>query len=339
MSVKPIIKIAFQNGLDFDTFKKEVFDVDSLDDLYDFEESDRPDFIVFGPYGNNIPPEGNYTRIGYYCENIIPDLDICDWAFGMPDEGEINHPRYKRIQWHGVTPEQLTKPSNYDADAIFAQKTNFCNFLYSHKVPYREEFFRQLSKYKKVDAPGKSMNNMPGIDTLYKGNFWERKRRFLSFYKFTIAFENDTYPGYQTEKLHDAMRSNSIPLYFGDPLVGQIFNTDSFLDSADFTVGKSNIANWLQTNSQTNFVDIRPGTYHGIQHRFARKAKAIGRDLKMQIQYRNINVSALIERVVELDRDDKKYIEMLKQPWLINNTPPENASNKKRWQEIFDKTL
>jgi len=64
---KPLIKLRFQNGLTFKTFKKEVFDVAGLHNDYIFEESPSPDFIIFGPYGNDIPPKGNYIRIGYFC--------------------------------------------------------------------------------------------------------------------------------------------------------------------------------------------------------------------------------------------------------------------------------
>jgi len=41
------------------------------------------------------------------------------------------------------------------------------------------------------------MNNMPSVDSIYKGDKWEVKHQFLSPYKFTIAFENYVYPGYQ----------------------------------------------------------------------------------------------------------------------------------------------
>ena len=202
--------------------------------MYQFEESAEPDFIIFGPYGNDIPPKGNYTRIGYFCENIKPDLSICEWAFGVPRGEDVKHPNYKRIQWHGVDPHLLIKKPGDDPEKILASKTKFCNFLYGHQVPYREAFFTQLSKYKKVDAPGLSMNNMPGIDMLYKGGKWEAKRQFLSPYKFTIAFENDIFPGYQTEKLYDAMLAGSIPIYCGDPYIGEIFNTKSFINAAEY---------------------------------------------------------------------------------------------------------
>lgn len=314
--------------------------LNELTDEFDFIESPDPDFIVFGPYGNDLPSQGNYVRIGYFCENIEPDLSICEWAFGIPREQEINNPRYRRIQWHGLDTNRLIKPDNYNATEIAGKKKHFCNFLYSHPVPYREEFFRQLSKYKKVDAPGRSMNNMESIDSLDKGDIWQRKRQFLSSYKFTIAFENYVYPGYQTEKLYDAMQADNVPVYCGDPFIGDIFNTASFVNTPDYIkTNNSPFVNWLQHKSQPNFKDILPSYHKGPKYRVRRKLKAIGRSLKMRYQFQKLDFSPLIDRIIELDKDDDKYIGVLQQPWFINNKPPVNASLKNHWINIFNNSI
>src|SRR3569833_686367 len=251
--MKKTVKLKFQNGLNYTYGLIEI--LNELVDDFDFIDRDKPDFIIFGPYGNDIPPPGDYVRIGYFCENIIPDLGSCEWAFGIPPAELVNDNKYRRIQWHNLNPNDLVK-ENWDAEEIMHSKTRFCNFLYSHPVPYREEFFRQLSKYKKVDAPGKSMNNMQPIDNTYKGSFWEIKRQFLSPYKFTIAFENYVYPGYQTEKLYDAMLCKSIPVYCGDPNVDEVFNTASFLSAGDYVnINNSGLVQWLEEKTQPNFPD------------------------------------------------------------------------------------
>ncbi len=332
------IKVRFENGLTFEGFKKEVFDIEGLTAIYKFEESADPDFIIFGPYGIDIPPAGNYSRIGYFCENIHPDLSICDWAFGVIPEDKVNNPAYKRIHWHGLDPQKLVKPANYDAADVLRKKSHFCNFLYSHPVAYREEFFRQLSRYKKVDAPGKSMNNMQSIDKAYKGNVWERKRQFLSGYKFTIAFENYVYPGYQTEKLYDAMQADSIPIYCGNPFINSVFNTASFINSADYAKATdSAMIRWLEKHSLLDFKDILPTYHKDPVSRVKRKLKAIGMQLKMQYQFQKLDFTPLIDRIIELDQDDDKYVSLLQQPWFFNNTPPADVSLKDHWIKIFSK--
>lgn len=334
---KRVINIRFQNGLTFQSFKRDVFDIEGLSTLYDFIESDDPDFIVFGPYGNDIPSKGNYTRIGYYCENIKPDMGVCDWAFGVPHESQVNNKHYKRILWHGIDPAMFIKSNTYNAEEIYNSKQQFCNFIYTNKVPYREKFFKALSSYKKISAPGLSMNNMTSIDKLYKGSVWERKRQFLSNYKFTIAFENYVYPGYQTEKLYDAMMANSIPIYMGDPFISDVFNTASFINANDYAKVKNKLLyNWLETVSQPDFDDIRPSYYKAPLHRLKRKFKAWGRTAKMYIRFKNINFKPLIEHITALDNNKAQYIKMLQQPWLINNKPPQNTSLKERWIEIFE---
>jgi hypothetical protein len=333
--VKKSVRIAFKNGITYQIAIKEI--LNELVNEYDFLESDHPDFILFGPYGNDIPAPGKYTRIGYFCENIIPDFSICEWAFGIPLEEEINRPNYKRIQWHGFDPEGLIKNlHDNEIDRVFNSHTKFCNFIYSNPVQYRQDFFQQLSKYKHVDAPGKSMNNMPSIDTKYQGDVWQRKRQFLSEYKFTIAFENYSYPGYQTEKLYDAMQAGSVPIYCGDPAIGDIFNTDSFLNAPDYVnMNISAPIRFLEKISQADFKDIRPQFLNSPADRIKRKFKSIGRKLKMRIQFNKLDFSDLIDRIIELDKNPALYKQYLRTPWLKNNKPSELYSTAPRWREIF----
>lgn len=334
---KRLIKLRFQNGLTFESFKKDVFDIDGLSALYDFVETAEPDFIIFGPYGNDIPPKGNYIRIGYFCENIKPDFSVCEWAFGIPREQDIKNPCYKRIQWHGLQPQCLIKPPGYDAEKIIASKTKFCNFLYSHRVPYREAFFTQLSKYKKVDAPGKSMNNMPNIDSLYTGDKWAVKKQFISPYKFTIAFENDIFPGYQTEKLYDAMLAQSIPIYCGDPFIGTVFNTKSFINVSEYLPQKNSLlGNKLEQLGQMDFDDIRPAYLKSRKSRVKRKLKAWMRGFKTNLRFTGMDFSPVIEQIIALDTNPELYMQYVNQPWFNNNTIPLNLSNQKRWVEIFN---
>lgn len=332
---KKKIKIKFQNGLLFESGIADILRELLAD--FEFENSEHPDFIIFGPYGNDLPPPGDYVRIGYYCENIKPDMSLCEWAFGVPREEDVMHPHYKRIQWHGLNPQILVKPADYDAGKISASKTKFCNFLYSHKVPYREAFFARLSKYKKVDAPGKSMNNMPSVDSLYAGDKWLIKRQFLSEYKFTIAFENDVFPGYQTEKLYDAMQANSIPIYCGDPFIGDIFNTRSFINVNEYLPRRNaGLINRLEKWGQMDFEDIRPQYLYGPKYRVKRKVKSLIRTSRAKIQCAEKDFDRVIDQIIALDSDPKLYQQYLEQPWFTNNAVPESSLSTKRWTEIFN---
>ena len=117
---------------------------------------------------------------------------------------------------------------------VLKAKTRFCAFLYGNPFFYREAFFRALSRYKPVDAPGRSMNNMPGIDPVPGQIDWKVKVEFLRAYKFVIAFENSSAPGYNTEKLTHAIEADAMPIYWGDPEIGRSFNTGRFINGHDY---------------------------------------------------------------------------------------------------------
>src|SRR5262249_24450240 len=112
---------------------------------------------------------------------------------------------------------------------------------------------------KPIDSAGKVFNNVGGRI----GRTVAEKLNFIRPYKFTIAFENESHPGYTTEKIYEPMLVNSLPIYWGDPLVHRDFNPASFLSFYDY----------------------------GDQ-------------------------DALIDRVIEVDRNDELYLNYLQQPWL-----------------------
>ena len=56
------------------------------------------------------------------------------------------------------------------------------------------------------------------------------KIAFMSQFEFGIAFENSSYPGYTTDKLLDAFEAGTVPIYWGDPLVGHDFHERAFVN-------------------------------------------------------------------------------------------------------------
>jgi hypothetical protein len=78
-----------------------------------------------------------------------------------------------------------------------------------------------------VDAGGRVLNNI--------GYLVDDKLKFQSKYKFSIAFENSEHPGYTTEKLVHPKLVDSIPIYWGNPVVDKDWNTKSFINAYNFT--------------------------------------------------------------------------------------------------------
>lgn len=319
------ISVKFMNGLDGEEFIRDVLWV--VSDSFEIIPDTLAKCIIFGPYGPPVDP-GDYIRVGYFCENIIPNMDACDWAFGVPYEEEIGHPRYKRIEWHGIRPDHLSSPQRR---AEFYLTRRFCNFVYSQPYPYREQFFRALGGYKHVDAPGQSMNNMPSLDDAYAGvNMWDRKRTFLSHYKFTIAFENFSYRGYNTEKLTDPLLAGSVPIYLGNPEIARHFNPDCFINAHDYLPSRrSLLVELIERNARESF---RRGG--GFSHRAMRRVRGILRALKMDLEF-GTSFDRLVSRIREVDRDDELYLKILTSPRLNTESERSVESLRKRWTEIF----
>lgn len=60
------------------------------------------------------------------------------------------------------------------------------------------------------------------------------KRAVLSRYRFAICFENTIFPGYLTEKLFDCLLAGCIPIYWGDPTIGDQAPPDCYIDFRQF---------------------------------------------------------------------------------------------------------
>jgi len=93
---------------------------------------------------------------------------------------------------------------------------------------------------------------------------------------------------------------------------------------------------WLEKNTLFDFKDIRPAFYNGPIDKVKRKIKAIGKDIKMQAKFTKADFDKIIERIIELDKDDAAYINTLQQPWFNNNTPPAALDGADQWTKIFN---
>lgn len=216
------------NFVDFwgDFNKKDNFITRTLSKRYEVVISDNPDYLFFGTFG--------YKHLGYNCvkimfigENIAPDFNLCDYALGF-DYIQFGD-RYMRLPLYCTYDSftaltQLELPSD---EALLDRK--FCSMVVSnnrHASPHRERFFKLLSEYKQVDSGGRLWNNVGGPVA--------DKLEFVSQYKFNIAFENSSVQGYTTEKIMEPMAVNTLPIYWGNPLVGKDFNAAAFLNVNDF---------------------------------------------------------------------------------------------------------
>ena len=190
-----------------------------------------PDIVIYSNHGRSYL-QYDCLRIFFSGENVRPNYSLCDFSFSFDYLADPRNYRLPLYVFFGDM-HQLTEPK--DPDRILAEKTRFCNFIYSNaRAKERIEFFHLLNEYKRVDSAGKVLNNMGHVlDWGVVGN--EGKLKFITPYKFTMAFENESYPGYTTEKLVQPMLVNSLAIHWGNPVVGRDFNTRSFIDVHDYS--------------------------------------------------------------------------------------------------------
>ena len=205
--------------------KSDNFFTKVLEKDYEIVIDSNPDYLFFSVYGYNHLKYRNCIKIFFSGENIEPDFNLCDYAiaFQFIEAGD----RYIRFPLYLISGFKQLNNQPLDSEKLLNRK--FCNFVYSNSKwadPTREEFFKKLSKYKKVDSGGKLLNNIGGAV--------ENKLDFIKDYKFTISFENSSLSGYTTEKIVEPMIVNSLPVYWGNPDIHRDFNKQSFVYVNDY---------------------------------------------------------------------------------------------------------
>lgn len=264
-----------------------------LEKNYDVDYSDKPDYVICGPYWDN----GYYSwleystvRIFYSFENYIPDFNFFDYGISTyPLKLYDRHLCFPVCldAWHNRFELLKYKTRTYDS-SILNEKIYFANFIYSHESEdsIRGDFFKKLCEYKHVESPGRYLNNMPDGQIVKFVN--DSKALFQRKCKFSLCFESTVHKGFVTEKITDAFFADTIPIYYGSDTVSEIFNPKAFINCSDYS-----------------------------------------------------SFDQVIDRIIELDNDDKQYLEMLSQPILVDNELYNRKSSEaERFvRNIFDQPI
>ena len=242
-------------------------------------------------------------RIFVTGECVSPNFNVSDYAlaFDKMDFGDryCYLPLFKLYKEAYATLSRARLP----ADAVLSQKSGFCAYVMSNTKDSAKErigVFEALTKYKQVDSGGKWRNNVGGpVDD---------KVAFQSKYKFSIAFENSSRPGYLTEKFAQAAQSNAIPIYWGDPEVAKTFNPKAFINCHDF---------------------------HSLEAVVARVSEIDGND---NLYLEMLNEPWFIDGTEPTSLKDETYIHFLEN---IFDQPHEQAfrRNRSRWGMKYEKRL
>ena len=188
--------------------------------------SDNPVYLIYNVFGCfHLNKKFNKTiKIAYFTENQLPDFNFADYIVG---QAHINYlDRY--IKYSYVIGRFHVFNNTYYKFirqlVLRGQKRKkFCAALISNNrsfTKFRLNFINELNKYKKIDMGGKYNNNVGKI---------RNKIKFLSSYKFSISLENSEGDGYLSEKIIESFISGTIPIYYGDYMVDEYINPNSYI--------------------------------------------------------------------------------------------------------------
>jgi len=105
-------------------------------------------------------------------------------------------------------------------DKAIHPKSKLVSMFASSKIMCPAHVYRHeiLQKFKdKVDHFGTGFKSVA------------RKEEGLNDYFFNIAMENHTYRNSYSEKLTDCFATGTVPIYYGNPGIGEIWNTDGMI--------------------------------------------------------------------------------------------------------------
>lgn len=227
------VKIKFLDywGSFYDNEMEDCLIMQILRKHYEVEVCDDADYVFFSTMGDShwgVPDD--CIKIYQTGENLVPDFNACDYAIGFEwmdyEDRYIRFPLYlfygKELLDKMLHKHELPKDWNLNEE-----KPEFCSFVVSnHRNPKRKVVFDYLSDYKQVSSGGGYLNNV--------GGRVPDKLAFESRHKFSICFENGSHNGYTTEKLVQAFAARTVPIYWGDPKVGKVFNTKAFINAYDY---------------------------------------------------------------------------------------------------------
>lgn len=209
-------------------------------------ELENVEGVCYSVFGNRFSEVQGSPRIFFSAENFWEQEDrfrLSDYSFShhMHDDPELGHVITDHTRILNFTAklgprrvvDLIQRRLNKSNDELRQKTRNqkpYCTMVNRRRVEHRVELFHALNDSLGVVSAGSLLNNTD-IEVPWG---WDNLREFESGYMFALVTENLRKRGYTTEKLFNALLASTIPIYLGDPDVSKHFNTDAFIDYADF---------------------------------------------------------------------------------------------------------
>jgi hypothetical protein len=127
---------------------------------------------------------------------------------------------------------EYSKPAHYATSITTIPPKSICSIISSEASQYRinkrREFVEYLTSQQiPIDFGGSYKNN---IGFKVQGQYYEQPiLEFQKQYRIVCAFENCCIDDYITEKIINALRANTIPLYLGSDKIGSYINENRII--------------------------------------------------------------------------------------------------------------
>jgi alpha(1,3/1,4) fucosyltransferase len=251
-------------------------------------DNKNPDFVIYSIFGNSYLNYPNAKK-NFFCWepinfNSSHHLNNCDYSLSYYSDlkdGKKHFyfsPLLGKFGWVNNFIKDINEPKKIP-------KKKFCCFVVKNTsfgigAKLRIEFFKELSKYKKVDSFGGSLRNCDVI--IPKRNdskkWGEDYLNVIGQYKFMITFENINNPGVITEKIINAFKANTIPIYWGNKDIHNVIKKNSFINCHEFK-------SFQETINYIKKIDSDDELYYSILN----KQKIIQEDKNFYInKYKNL---------------------------------------------------
>jgi GR25 family glycosyltransferase involved in LPS biosynthesis len=303
--------------------------------------------VIFGPFGSSwLSLPASQPKVHFSGENT-PEVDgpgvALNLGFQHKDMANKDYLRFPlwllEIDWFGADLDRIANPKPIPVERCtkvcateIARKTKFCAFVVSNPTnPIRGLAFDWLNEYKPVDSAGRYKNTVgPALAAGAGGGGGELlKHEFLKDYKFCLAFENASSPGYITEKFLHAKAAGCIPIYWGDPKAERDFSMAGAIDARNIRSKEDLIAlvravdesdaEWLKRYCEPALDSYKEAWAHRTMAECARRIFALGGLLptSLPVALGDVKVARTVEVPLVVTCANRRFLSSLQQ-WLTS---------------------
>lgn len=178
--------------------------------------TDNPDLLIYSCFGFDYL-KYSCVKVFYSGENTQPeDGYSIDMNRDIEEDNHLYFPLFALNEHYDY---RSIDGLQYD-DSLCNRK--LCSAVISNVInPYRN----RISQQDWIDGAGELF-----------GNKIDDKLEYIKDYKFNLCMENSDSHGYVTEKIVDAYKSKTVPIYWGNTVPPEDFNQASYIYLSDYSI-------------------------------------------------------------------------------------------------------